>query len=206
MLSSNQPCSWAWVWAPQSSGINPPWYMVARKSMFTRWIDSGRFYFLGLQNHCWWWLIAIKLKDACSLKKKALINLESVLKSRDIICWQNYGFSSSPVWMWEVDHKQGWSQKNWCFWTVVLEKTLESPLDCKIKPVNSKRKSTLNIHWKNWCWSSNTLATWCKEPTYWKRTWSWERLRAGGEGSNRRKDGWIASPTQWTWVWANSGR
>ena len=54
-------------------------------------------------------------------------------------CSQSYGFSSSHVWTWELDHKEGWVQKNWCFWTVVLEKTLESPLDCKeIKPVNPK--------------------------------------------------------------------
>ena len=52
----------------------------------------------------------------------------------------------------------------------------------------------------------NTLATWCKEPTHWKRPWCWERLRAGGEGDNRGRDGWITSPTQWTWVWANYGR
>ena len=52
---------------------------------------------------------------------------------------QSYGFSSSHVWMWELDHKEGWPSKNWCFWTAVLEKTLESPLDCKeIKPVNPK--------------------------------------------------------------------
>ena len=52
---------------------------------------------------------------------------------------QNYGFSSTYIWMWEVDHKESWAPKNWCFWTVVLEKTLESPLDCKeIKPVNPK--------------------------------------------------------------------
>ena len=51
---------------------------------------------------------------------------------------QSYGFFSSHVWMWELDHKEGWTLKNWCFWTVVLEKTLESPLDCKIKPVNPK--------------------------------------------------------------------
>ena len=52
---------------------------------------------------------------------------------------QSYGFSSSHVWIWELDHKEGWASKNWCFWTVVLEKTLESPLDCKeIKPVNPK--------------------------------------------------------------------
>ena len=70
----------------------------------------------------------------------------------------------------------------------------------------SKRKSSLNIHRKDWCWSSNTLATWCEEPTHWKRSWFWERLRAGGEGANRRWDGWMASSSGWTWVWANSGR
>ena len=71
----------------------------------------------------------------------------------------------------------------------------------------SLRKSSLNIHWKDWCWSwnSNTLATWCKELTHWKRPWCWERLRAGGEGGDREWDGWMASPTQWTWVWASSG-
>ena len=58
---------------------------------------------------------------------------------------QNYGFSSSHAWMWDLDHKEGWALKNWCFWTVVLEKTLESPLDCKeTKPVNPRG----NQSWK----------------------------------------------------------
>ena len=66
----------------------------------------------------------------------------------------------------------------------------------------------MNIHWKDWCrsWSSNTLATWCEELTRWKRPWCWERLRAGGEGGDRGWDRWMASLTQWTWVWANSQR
>ena len=51
-----------------------------------------------------------------------------------------------------------------------------------------------------------SFVTWCEEPTHWKRLWRWERLRAGGEGDDRGWDGWMASPTQWTWVWANSGR
>ena len=96
------------------------------------------------------------------------------------------------------------SPKNWCFWIVVLEKTLESPLDSKeIKPVNSEsRKSTLNIHWKDWCWnwSFSTLATWCEEPTHWKRPWCWER---GQEEEGVTKDEMV-SPTQWTRIWANS--
>ena len=69
-----------------------------------------------------------------------------------------------------------------------------------------KRKSTMNIHWKDWCWSSKTLATWFKEPTHWKRPWGWERLRAGGEGGDRGWESWLASLTQWIWIWASFGR
>ena len=71
----------------------------------------------------------------------------------------------------------------------------------------SQRKSVLNVHWKDWCWSwnSNTLATGCEELTHWKRPWCWERLRAGGEGDDRGWDSWMASLTQWTWVWVDSG-
>ena len=95
--------------------------------------------------------------------------------------------------MWEWDHKESWAPKNWCFLTVVLEKTLESPLDCKeIKPVNPKGKSTWDIHWKDWCWSwrSNILTTWCEEPTHWKRPWCWQRLRAGDGDREGEKVGW----------------
>ena len=68
-------------------------------------------------------------------------------------------------------------------------------------------RSALNIHWKDWCWSwnSNSLATSCEELTHWKRPWCWERLKWGGEGDDRGWDGWMASPTQWAWVWVNSG-
>ena len=120
------------------------------------------------------------------LGRKAMKNLDSILKSRHITLQtkvrmysRSHGFSGRHVRMWELDRKEGWAPKNWCFWTVVLENTLESPLDCKeIKPVN---QSPLNTHWKDWCWSwsFNTLATWCEELTHWKRLWCWERLRAG---------------------------
>ena len=92
---------------------------------------------------------------------------------------QGYGFSSGHVWMWELNCKGSWAQKNWCFWTVVL-----------------------NIHWKEWM--ANTLATWCKELTHLKRPWCWERLKAA-EGDDRWWDGWMASLSQWTWVWVSSG-
>ena len=76
---------------------------------------------------------------------------------------------------------------------------LNSPLDSKDQTSQSWGKSTLTIHWKDWCWSwsASILATWCEEPTHWKRPWCWERLRAGGEVGGRRWDGWMASLTQW---------
>ena len=84
-----------------------------------------------------------EIKICLLLGRKVMTNLDSILKGRDIAnkgpSSQSYGFSSSHIWMWELDNKEGWVPKNWCFWTAVLEKTLESPLDCKeIQPVHSK--------------------------------------------------------------------
>ena len=90
----------------------------------------------------------------------------------------------------------------WCW------RRLESPLGLQGDPTSPFwRRSVLGVHWKDWCWSwnSNTLATWCKELTHLKRPWCWERLRAGEKGNDRGWDGWMASPTQWTWVWVDSG-
>ena len=126
---------------------------------------------------------------------------------------QSYGFSSSHVQICELDHKEDWAPKNWRFLTVVLEKTLESPLDCKgIKPINLKgnqswvfigrtdTKAEAPILWPlKSQWSSNPLAI--EEPTHWKRFWCWERLRAG-EGGNSGWDGLMGSSTQQTRVWA----
>ena len=121
---------------------------------------------------------------------------------------QSYDFSSSHVQMWELDHKEGWVSKNWCLWTMVLEKTFESTLDCKeIQLVHPKRK-------QSWVFIGRTLveaetqcfSTWCEELTHWKRPWCWERLKAEGEGEDRGWDNCMASPTQWTWVGANSRR
>ena len=100
--------------------------------------------------------------------------------------------------MWELDHKEGWVPRNWYFLIVVLGKTLESPVDCmEIKLVNPKGNQP-------WIFIRRTdaeaetptrsdLATWCKEPTHWKRPWCWERLKVGGEGKDRERDGWMAS-------------
>ena len=85
-----------------------------------------------------------------------MTNLDSILKSRDFankgLSSQSYGFSSSHVWMWELDHKESWALKKWCFWTMVLEKTLEESLGLQGDQTSqSQKKSNLNIHWKDWC-------------------------------------------------------
>ena len=105
--------------------------------------SSNRFYFLGLQNDCRWWLKPWN-KRCLLLGRKVMTNIDSVLKNRDITLPTKVQIVKTmvfPVVMYgrELDHKEGWAPKNWCFWTVGLEKTLESPLTCKeIKPVNPK--------------------------------------------------------------------
>ena len=109
--------------------------------------------------------------------------------------------------MWELDHQEGWALKNWCFWTVVLKRTLESPVDCKLKAVNPKGNQPWIFFGRMDAEAEapNTLAIWCEELTHLKRSWCWERLKAGREGDSRRWDGWMASLTWWIWVWASSG-
>ena len=116
---------------------------------------------------------------------------------------------------WELDYKESWVPKNWCFWTVVLEKALESPLDCKeinqsilkeISPGCSLEGLMLKLklqYFGHLMWRADSFEIF---------PWCWERLRAGGEGDDRGEegddrgwDGWMASPTQWTWVWVDSG-
>ena len=102
-------------------------------------------YFLALQNHCRWWLQPWNLKTLAPWKKNCDQPRQHITKQRHYFAnkgppsSQGYGFSSGHVWLWELDCEESWAPKNWCFWTVVLEKTLESPLDCKeIQPVHSK--------------------------------------------------------------------
>ena len=111
--------------------------------------------------------------------------------------------------MWELDYKESRVLKNWCFWTVVLEKTLESPLDCKdIHPVHPKGN-------QSWIFIGRTDVE-AEAPILWPPdvkswligkdpAWCWERLRVGGKGDDRGQDGWMASLTQWTWVRVDSG-
>ena len=148
-----------------------------------------------------------EIKRRLLLGRKAVTNLDSILESKYLtLSTKVHLVEAGHVWMWELDCEEGWVPKNWCFWTVVLEKTLESPLDCKeIQQVHSEGDQP--FLWKEWCWSwnSSTLATSCKELTHWKRLWCWEGLGARGEGNDRGWDGWMASLTRWTWVLVNSG-
>ena len=106
--------------------------------------NSDRLYFGGLQNHCRWWQQPWNEKMFAPWKESYDQPIQYIKKQRHYfadksLSSQSYGFSSSHVWMWELDHKESWTLKNRCFWTGVLEKTLESPLDWKeIKPVNPK--------------------------------------------------------------------
>ena len=155
-------------------------------------------------------MIIIKKK----IIKYLLINLTNFRRTKELLCWhyfankgptiQSCGFSSSNVWMWELDYKESWEPKNWCFWAVVLEKTLESPLDSKkIHPVHPKGDQP-------WVFFGRTHAeteTPILCPPDVKNWLIWKDPDAGkmkGEGDDRGWDGWMPSPTQWTWVWVNS--
>ena len=150
--------------------------------------EVDRLCFLGLQNHCGQQLQPWNLKTLALWKKSYDKPRMHAKKQRHYFAdkgpySQSYGFSNIYVWMWELDCKAGCVQNNWCFRAVVLGKTLESPLDCKeIKPVNPKGNQP-------WIFTGRT-----------------ERLKAGGEGDQTGRDGWMASPTPWTWVWASSRR
>ena len=171
------------------------------------------FIFFGLQNHCRRWLQPWNWKTLTPWKESYDQPRQHIKKQRHYfvnkgLSSQGYGFSSSHVWMWELVYKESWALKNWCLWTVMLEKTLESPLDFKdVQPVHPKGDQScvfigrMDAKAEN----SNTLATSWEEVTHLKRPWCWKRLRAGGEGDDRGWYGWMASLTRWTWVWVDSG-
>ena len=121
-------------------------------------METVTVYFLGLQNHCRWWLQPWNKKTLAPWKKSCYQTRQHIKKQRYYLTnkgpySQSYGFSSSHVWMWELEYKKSWALKNWCFRTVVLEKTLESPLDYKESWVP-----------KNWCFWTVVLEKTFKSP------------------------------------------
>ena len=114
----------------------------------------------------------------------------------------------SHVQMWALDHREGRALKNWCFLILVLEKTLESPLDSKMIKLINWSNGKVNLKGNEaWIFTRRTDAE-AEAPVLWqpdvKRPWGWERLKSEGEKGDRGWDGWMASPIQWTWTWANS--
>ena len=138
-----------------------------------------------------------EIKRRLLLGRKVMTNLDSILKSRVIALptkvhlSESYGFSSIHVWMWELDYKESWAPKNWCFWTMVLEKTLESPLDCKeVQPAHPKGDQSLMFIGRTGV-EAETLILW---PTDAKSWLIWKDPDAGKiEGGRRR--GW--QRTRW---------
>ena len=150
-----------------------------------------------------------EIKRCFFLRRKVMTNLDSILKSRDVtlptkVCLVKAMVFQVVVWMWELDYKESCVPKNWCFWTVVLEKILESPLDFKeIKAVHPKGNQAWIFIGRTWCWSwnSNTLAP---DATYWL---IWKDPDAGNDWRREEKRAdrvELWSPTQWTWVWVRS--
>ena len=143
-----------------------------------------------------------------------MTNLDSILKSRDITLPTKICLIKAmlfPVVMYGcehwTEHSEGWAPMNWCFWTVVLEKIVENPLDSKeIQPFHPKGNQSWILIWRTDA-EAETLILWSPDAKYWhwKRSWCWERLKLGGEGDDRGWDGCMASPIWWTWVWVGSG-
>ena len=153
-----------------------------------------------------------EIKRGLLLGRKAMTSLDSILKSRDITLLTNIYLVKAmvfPVIMYEcesctIKKAERWRMdafELWC-WRRLLRVpwTARRSNQSLLKEIGPEY--SLEEHW---CYSSNALATLCEEPAHWKRPWYWKRLVAG-EGGDRGWDNWIIPPTQWIWVWANSGR
>ena len=153
-----------------------------------------------------------EIKRRLFFGRKVMTDLDSILKSRDITLSTKVCLVKAMVFplvmhrckSWTI---KSWVPKNWCFWTVVLEKTLQSPLDCKeIQPVHSKEISPgCSLEGMMLKLKLQYFGHLMRRVDSLEKTLCWEGLGAGGEGDDRRWDGWMASLTQWTWIWVNSG-
>ena len=162
------------------------------------------FTFLGLQNHWEWWLQPWNWKMFDSWKESYDKCRQHIKKQRHQFAnkgpsSQSCGFPNSHVWRWELDYKESWALKNWCFWTVVLEKTLESPLECKeIQPINPKGNQP-------WIFIGRTDAE-AEVPILWppdSKNWlirkdSMLGKIEGGRRRDNRDEMVVTLPTQWT--------
>ena len=142
-----------------------------------------------------------------------MTNLDSILKSRDVTLQTTVRLVKVMVFPVVMYGCESWTVKKaelqridafelWCW-----RRLLRVPRTARRSPTSPFwRRSALGFLWKEWCesWNSSIMATSCEDLTHWKRLWCWEGLGAGGEGDDRGWDGWMVSPTRWTWVWVNS--
>ena len=166
--------------------------------------NSDRFHFLGSKitadSDC-----SHGVKSWFLPGRKAMTNLNSILKNSNRVYLTKIHILKAMVSPVVMDRYESWTIKKAECWRI--ERTLESPLDYKeIQPVHPKGDQSLVFIERTDAWNFNTFVTRYEELTHLKRPWCWERLKAGGEGDDRRWDGWMASPTQWTSAWASSGR
>ena len=157
--------------------------------------------------------IKINLKNRCLLLgRKVMTNLDSIFKSRDITLPTKVRLVKAmifPVVMygcesWTIKKAECWRIDAFELW--YWRRLLKVPWMARRSNQSILKEISPGCSLEGcWSWNSKTLATSCKELTHWQRLWCWEGLGAGGEGDDRGWDGWMASPTQWTWVWVNSG-
>ena len=148
-------------------------------------------------------ILSITVQSTCSSPRNCLYLCKALHTN---ICYHSF---VSPDYILPIFflpfHQKRQKQESNDLVRVVLEETLESPLDCKeIQPVHSKGDQSWVFFGRNDAKASSTLATSCEELSHWKRLWCWEGLGTGGKGDNRGWHGWMASLTRWTWVWVNS--
>ena len=154
-----------------------------------------------------------EIKRCLLLERKAMINLDSILKIRDITLSTKVYLVKAMVFPVVMCGCENWTIKKtehqridafelWCW-----RRLLRAPWTARRSNQSILKEISPEYSLENWCWSwnSNTLATWCEELTFWKRWWCWEGLKSGGEGDDSGWDGWMASLTWWTWVWASLG-
>ena len=181
--------------------------------MANRWGNRGWLYFFWFQNHCRWWLQAWNLKMLIRWKESYDQPGQHIKKQRHYfankgLSSKSYGFSSSHVWMWELDYKESWALKNCCFWTVVLGKLLRVPWTARrsnqsilkeISPGCSLKRQTLKL-------KLQYFGHLMRRADSFEKTLMLVKIEGRRRrGRDRGWDGWMASLTQWTRVWVNSG-
>jgi len=213
-----QSCGHCWVfqicWHIECSTLIASSFRIWNSSTGILTENSERVYFWGAPKSLQMVTTAMKLKNLLLLGRKAMSNLDSILKSKDITLPTKVHLVKAMVFPAVMYECESWTIKIAehqiidAFELQCWRRLFKSDLDCKeIQPVNPKGNQSWIFIWRTDA-EAETPILWpsdLEEPAHLKRPWCWERLKAGGEGDDRRWDGWMASPTWWTWVWVSSG-